>query len=122
MEGEFDVAVVGAGINGLCTAYHLSRQSSLKVLLLEQFDLMHCQGSSHSKIRITRAAYPDPIYVKMAEESRNVEWPELEKKLGEKLVRDNKFVAFGNDDIYLTYRGLAERMKLPTLTIVSGSK
>lgn len=62
MHHEYDVAVVGAGINGLCTAHHLAQQPGVKVLLLEQFELKHCEGSSHSKIRITRAAYPDPLY------------------------------------------------------------
>lgn len=35
-------------------------------------------------------------------------------------MHDNRFVAFGNDDIYLTYRSITEKMKLPTLTIESG--
>lgn len=114
------MAVVGAGINGLCTAYRLSSQSNLKILLLEQYDLAHSFGSSHSKIRITRAAYPDPLYVQMAQESRNVEWPQLEKDFGEKLVLANNFLAFGHDDIYLTYRNRVQQMNLPTLTITSG--
>lgn len=114
------MAVVGAGINGLCTAYRLSSQSNLKILLLEQYDLAHSFGSSHSKIRITRAAYPDPLYVQMAQESRNVEWPQLEKDFGEKLVLANNFLAFGHDDIYLTYRNRVQKMNLPTLTITSG--
>jgi sarcosine oxidase/L-pipecolate oxidase len=68
---DYDVAVIGAGINGLFTTYHLATKANLKVLLLEQYSLKHTHGSSHSKIRITRAAYPDPIYTQMAEECRN---------------------------------------------------
>lgn len=34
MEGDFDVTVVGAGLNGLMAAYHLSKNENLKVLLL----------------------------------------------------------------------------------------
>jgi sarcosine oxidase len=74
---DYDVAVIGAGINGLCTAYALSKTPGLRILLLEQFDLEHCEGSSHSQIRITRAAYTDPLYAMMANQVRNVDWPQL---------------------------------------------
>jgi hypothetical protein len=56
---------------------------------------------------MSRTVYPDLIYAQMAEESRNFEWPALEKKLGEKLIDDNKFVSFGHDDNYLTFKTLA---------------
>jgi len=36
MAALFDVVVVGAGVEGSSTAYHLSRSGSDKVLLLEQ--------------------------------------------------------------------------------------
>jgi len=35
MDGPYDVVVVGAGVEGSSTAYHLARSGS-KVLLLEQ--------------------------------------------------------------------------------------
>lgn len=34
--GEFDAVVVGAGVIGSATAYHLVRHGTQKVLLLEQ--------------------------------------------------------------------------------------
>lgn len=117
---DYDVAVVGAGINGLCTAYSLASIPTLKVLVLEQYDLQHEEGSSHSQIRITRAAYPDPIYVLMANYVKNFEWPQLEKELNEKLVYDNDFIIFGHDKIYQQYKKLALDLKLPTLRLISG--
>ena len=36
-EDEFDYIVIGAGVNGSWTAYHLSKRG-FKVLLLEQVD------------------------------------------------------------------------------------
>lgn len=41
MKEEYDVAVVGAGVNGLMTAYHLSKNHNLRILLLEQFEFGH---------------------------------------------------------------------------------
>lgn len=75
MESYFDITVVGLGINGLCTAYHLSKNPDLKILLLEQFDVGHDNGSSHSQIRIIRSAYKDPLYVELTLEARKKYWP-----------------------------------------------
>ncbi|KAJ3676867.1 hypothetical protein LUZ60_002591 [Juncus effusus] len=58
---SFDTVVIGAGIMGSCTAYHLSKLNQ-KTLLLEQFDLLHQLGSSHGHSRTIRAAYAKPFY------------------------------------------------------------
>ena len=41
LQTQFDVVVVGAGVNGLMAAYHLSKNKDLKILLIEQFDFGH---------------------------------------------------------------------------------
>lgn len=117
----YDIVVVGAGINGLCTAYHLSK-SSLNICLIEQFQPGHMEGSSHSKIRITRSTYSDPIYMMMAEDSRKNYWPVLEKEFNCRLVYDSPFMTFGNDELYQGYKKTAIEMNLPTMKIVGGKK
>jgi sarcosine oxidase len=66
MKEEFDVVVIGAGVNGLATAYHLSKQAGLKIGLIEQFRLGHARGSSHGHSRIFRPTYTNPVYAKLA--------------------------------------------------------
>lgn len=61
---EFDVIVVGAGIEGSAAAYHIAKRG-LKVLLLEQYDLLHENGSSHGGSRITRRTYLEPHFADM---------------------------------------------------------
>lgn len=78
MDSTFDVTVVGLGINGLCTAFHLSKNKDIKILLLEQFDVGHTNGSSHSQIRIIRSAYKDPLYAELTLQAKEKYWPELE--------------------------------------------
>jgi glycine/D-amino acid oxidase-like deaminating enzyme len=34
---DYDIAVIGAGINGLSTTYHLANKTNLKVLLIDQY-------------------------------------------------------------------------------------
>ncbi|KAK6192547.1 hypothetical protein SNE40_003996 [Patella caerulea] len=82
----YDVIVVGAGIEGSATAYQLAKRGQ-STLLLEQFPLPHCRGSSHGQTRITRRAYPQAIYSAMMGQSFD-EWAILEKESGEKLYRN----------------------------------
>lgn len=77
MENTYDVTVTGLGLNGLMAAYHLSKNKNIKILLLEQFDFGHTNGSSHSQIRIIRSAYKDPLYVELTLEAKNKFWPQL---------------------------------------------
>ncbi|XP_063811978.1 peroxisomal sarcosine oxidase isoform X1 [Pseudophryne corroboree] len=81
----FDCIVIGAGIQGSFTAYHLAKNQQ-KTLLLEQFPLPHSRGSSHGQTRIIRRAYAEDFYTYMMEESYQL-WAELERESGIKLYR-----------------------------------
>ena len=84
------VAVVGAGINGLATAWALARRG-VEVTLHEQFQVDHDRGSSHGRTRIVRLSYPDPGWVRFAEEAR-AGWAELEQETGRTLLELHGFV------------------------------
>ncbi|GMT06462.1 hypothetical protein PENTCL1PPCAC_28636, partial [Pristionchus entomophagus] len=81
---NFDVIVVGAGIIGSTTAYHLQKAGK-KTLMIEQFTLGHSNGSSHGKSRITKYAHADAEYVALVSDA-TAQIRELEKKRGEQLI------------------------------------
>ncbi|XP_057958275.1 probable sarcosine oxidase [Malania oleifera] len=77
---QFDVIVVGAGIMGSCTAHQVAKRGH-RILLLEQFDFLHCGGSSHGESRTIRATYPDAYFQSMAMESAQL-WEEAQSEIG----------------------------------------
>ncbi len=81
------VAVVGAGINGVAAAYALACGGD-EATLYEQFRLGHTRGSSHGSARIFRLAYPEPEWVRLAQESL-AGWRALEADSGETLLELN---------------------------------
>jgi sarcosine oxidase len=81
---DADVAVVGAGIAGVAAARALAADGRT-VILFEQFQLGHSRGSSHGGSRIFRLGYPDPRFVRLAQEARG-RWRELEGDAGEELI------------------------------------
>lgn len=74
----FDCIVVGAGIEGSSSAYHLVKKKC-NTLLLEQFCLPHSRGSSHGASRIIRYAHDDPLQTELMKESFRM-WHQLEKE------------------------------------------
>ena len=72
-------AVVGAGVMGCATAWAL-RERGAEVTVHEQFDLDHERGSSHGRTRIFRVAYPEPYWVRFAQEAY-AGWRELDPSL-----------------------------------------
>lgn len=78
------VVVVGAGIMGCATAYHLAR-SGHQVTLLEQFAVGHSRGSSHGHSRIIRYVYDHPVYVELMRHAYQL-WHELEGATGQQLL------------------------------------
>lgn len=69
---------------GLATA-HALRGRRRDVVVLEQFRAGHARGSSHGATRIFRLAYPDPDWVRLAQEAL-VAWRELEAESGTELI------------------------------------
>jgi sarcosine oxidase len=75
---------VGAGIAGLATAHALAADGR-DVVVLEQFQLGHGHGSSHGATRNFRLAYPEPQWVRLAQEAL-IGWRELEAESGLELL------------------------------------
>ncbi|XP_066219744.1 peroxisomal sarcosine oxidase isoform X1 [Saccopteryx leptura] len=88
-----DVIVIGAGIQGCFTAYHLAKHGK-RVLLLEQFFLPHSRGSSHGQSRIIRRAYPEDFYTQMMDECYQM-WAQLEHEAGTQLHRQTGLLLLG---------------------------
>jgi sarcosine oxidase len=89
-----DAVVVGAGAMGSSTAWWLARRGRT-VVLLEQFERGHDRGSSHGATRIFRLAYPDPTYVRLAQEALPL-WRELEDDAGQVLLEVTGAVDHGD--------------------------
>jgi sarcosine oxidase len=70
---------VGAGVMGCATAWAL-RERGAEVTLHEQFEVNHDRGSSHGRTRIFRVAYPDPDWIRFAQEARDG-WLDLDPDL-----------------------------------------
>jgi sarcosine oxidase len=73
------VAVVGAGVMGCATAWAL-RERGAEVSVHEQFELDHERGSSHGRTRIFRISYPEPSWIRLAQEAY-AGWQELDPSL-----------------------------------------
>ncbi|WP_144720129.1 N-methyl-L-tryptophan oxidase [Agrococcus jejuensis] len=59
--------VIGAGAVGSAAAYWLSEAGAERVLVLEQFDLVHTLGSSGDHSRIIRRAYHHEAYTRLTD-------------------------------------------------------
>ena len=97
----FGALVVGGGIHGLATAWHLARSPAAggsgipRVALVERFRLHHDRGSSHGFGRITRTTYSDERYVRLVGVAHAEEWPRLERDSGMQLIHRCDGVFFG---------------------------
>jgi monomeric sarcosine oxidase len=72
----FDVAVIGAGVFGAWTAWHLARRGQ-RVVLIDAYGPAHSRASSGGESRIIRMGYgADEIYTRWSQRSL-VQWKEL---------------------------------------------
>jgi sarcosine oxidase len=72
----YDVAVIGAGVFGAWTAYHLTKRNQ-RVLLAEAYGPAHSRASSGGESRIIRMSYgADEIYTRWSLNSLT-QWKEL---------------------------------------------
>jgi monomeric sarcosine oxidase len=97
----YDVIVVGAGVFGSWTAWHLSKRK-LKVLLLDAYGAAHARASSGGETRIIRMSYAaEEIYTRWSQRSL-VQWKELSAACGQPLFQQTGVLWLeGADDLRL---------------------
>ena len=79
MQKNYDVIVIGVGSMGSASMYHLAK-AGLNVLGLEQFNIVHQNGSYHGETRIIRFSYDEGRqYVDLALHARTL-WQDLEQE------------------------------------------
>jgi monomeric sarcosine oxidase len=84
-EERFDVAVIGGGTMGSAAAWALVKQG-LRPVVLEQFSVVHDQGSHSGDTRIFRHAYAEsPDYVPLVLRADEL-WQELTAATGEVIL------------------------------------
>jgi monomeric sarcosine oxidase len=95
--GAVDVAIVGGGIMGTSTAYHLTERTDLDVVLLEKRSI--AAGSTGKSSGVVRFNYGDVrVYSEMAVRAHAF-WTEAADHLGRDVgFVQNGLVYFGRDD------------------------
>jgi sarcosine oxidase len=101
-----DVAVVGAGVNGLAAAWALQREGA-DVVVYEQFTAANDRASSHGRTRIFRLAYPETTWVRLAQEAL-AGWRELEAESGEELLHLNGLLELLHEGVVSSEQALRE--------------
>ncbi|MGH9338609.1 MAG: FAD-dependent oxidoreductase [Acidobacteriota bacterium] len=82
----FDVAIVGAGVFGSWTAWHL-RQRGQTVALVDAYGAANSRASSGGETRVIRLGYgPDRFYTRWAERSLPL-WRDLSLRTGQPLFQ-----------------------------------
>ncbi|HEV3419154.1 MAG TPA: N-methyl-L-tryptophan oxidase [Candidatus Acidoferrum sp.] len=97
----YDVVVIGAGVFGSWTAWHLAKRN-LKVLVVDAYGAAHARASSGGETRIIRMSYAtDEIYTRWSQRSR-VQWKELSAACGQALFQQTGVLWLeGADDLRL---------------------
>lgn len=114
MSVRYDVAVIGAGVFGAWTAWHLSRAGK-RVLLVDAWGAGHSRSSSGDETRILRAGYgAEEIYTRMATRSREL-WLELFARCGEPLFLETGAlrICYKDDPYSETTRETLARVGVP---------
>jgi sarcosine oxidase len=115
---HFDVIVIGVGSMGSSACYFLAKQG-VRVLGLEQFGIVHDQGSHAGQSRIIRKAYFEhPDYVPLLERAYQ-NWRALEEETKSEIYYRTGIVYFGRPD-HDTMTGIkrsASLYKVPVETL-----
>jgi monomeric sarcosine oxidase len=114
----YRLAVIGAGVNGLCALHAAVRRDPGETILLEQHPFGHDRGSSHGYTRVTRSAYIDEDYVRLMQVAHGEAWPELERTLGRQLIHrcDGCFYGSSNS-LYAKYADAVSRVGVDVIEL-----
>src|ERR1700682_580833 len=96
MSVRYDVAVIGAGVFGAWTAWHLARRGK-RVLLADAYGPGNARGSSAGESRIIRMGYgADELYTRWSVRSL-AQWKEFLAAAGQRLFHETGGLWRGGD-------------------------
>ena len=122
MTKKFDTVVVGAGVFGAWTGWHL-QQAGHQVLLLDAYGIAHARASSGGESRMTRGSYgADEIYTQMALDSLT-QWKWLSDRAGLPIFHNiGSLFLFAQRDAYADATlAVHKKFDLPTQVLDSGA-
>jgi len=94
---NYDVVVIGAGVFGAWTAWHLAKRKQ-RVLLVEAYGPAHSRASSGGETRIIRMSYgADEIYTRWSQRSL-AQWKELCAAVGQPLFQQTGVLWLAGED------------------------
>ncbi len=91
------IVVIGAGIIGLATAYHLLKQGTQNVIVLEQATVGHEGATSHGLSRLLRFEYGDETFYSEMVQFSQKRWKSLEQASGKRLYTPTGMLMLGNE-------------------------
>ena len=91
---QTDVLIIGGGIAGMATAYYLSQNKNLDIILLEQNTIPNPHNSSYGEERMYRRMYSNEYLAELQDESLK-EWEMLETQHSCELLRQNGLLFYG---------------------------
>jgi sarcosine oxidase len=93
----YDVAVIGAGVFGAWTAWHLARRGQ-RVVLVDSYGPAHSRASSGGETRIIRMGYgTDELYTCWAQQSLG-QWKEFFAAVGQPLFLETGVLWMAGED------------------------
>ena len=111
------IIIIGAGIIGLATAYHLLKHGMSNVAVLEQATVDHEQAASHGLSRLLRFEYGDDLFYSEMVRLSQKRWKSLEQTTGKKLYTSTGILILGNEhdnyskNSYRTLRNLGHTLE-----------
>ena len=95
---SYDVVIIGAGVFGCWTAWHLARRKQ-KVLVLDAYGVAHTRASSGGETRIIRMSYGrDEIYTRWSQRSL-AQWKEISEATRQNLFQQTGVLWMEGEDI-----------------------
>lgn len=117
-KASWDSIVIGSGVFGAWTAWHL-RKAGQKVLLLDEYGAAHARASSGGESRMTRGSYgADEVYTRMAFDSLT-QWRWLSELAGLPIFHPTGVVFFFQKREPYVDQSIEvhTRLKLPTTVL-----
>ena len=92
------IIIIGAGIVGLATAYHLLKQVMQNVIVLEQATVGHARAASGGLSRLLRFEYGDEAFYSEMVRLSQKRWQSLEQASKKRLYTPTGILTLGNED------------------------